>query len=83
MLARSKLNSMERTISKAWIDKEFSHEEFTIINEEGNYHKLKESIRMMKSQSSNTKKNLMEENKRIGIDKIIMHNKIINNNSKS
>ena len=58
MLARSKLNSTERAISKAWIDKEFSHEEFTIINEEGNYHKLKESIRMMKSQSSNTTKKI-------------------------
>ena len=49
MLVKSKLNSIERIISKALIDKEISHEEFTtIINEERNYRELKESIRMMK-----------------------------------
>ena len=42
-------------ISKALVDNEFSHQEFTtIINEEANYHKLKESIKMMKSQRSYT-----------------------------
>ena len=36
-------------ISKAPRDNEFFHEDFTtIINEERNYHELKESIRMMK-----------------------------------
>ena len=36
----------------------------TIINEEKNYRKLKEIIRMMKSQSSDTKNiNLIEEAK--------------------
>ena len=49
MLVKSKLNSIERIISKALIDKEISHEEFTtIINEERNYRELKESIIMMK-----------------------------------
>ena len=39
---------------------------------------------MMKSQRSDTEKNnLIEEGKRIDIDKIIKHNEIINNNSKS
>ena len=37
MLTRSKLNSIERKISKALIDNEISHEDFeTIINEEKN-----------------------------------------------
>ena len=43
MLPRSKLNSIETIISKALIDNEIRLEEFTvIINEEGNYRKLKE-----------------------------------------
>ena len=51
MLSRSKLNSIETIISKALIDTEISHEDFiTVINEGGNYHELKESIRIMKSQ---------------------------------
>ena len=57
MMARSKLNSIERTISKTLIDDEVSHEYFTaIINEERNYHELIESIRMMKSQRSDIEK---------------------------
>ena len=51
MLARSKLNSIESKISKALINNQISHKGFIIIiNEEGNYRKLKESIRMMKGQ---------------------------------
>ena len=50
MLARSKLNSIKSTISKALIDNKISHEDFaTNINEERSYHELKERIRMMKS----------------------------------
>ena len=57
MLARSKLNSIESKISKALMDNEISHEDFeTIINEEKKYRELKESIRMMNSQRSDTKK---------------------------
>ena len=49
MLARSKLNSIEDTISEALINNQISHEDFiTIINEEKNYRELKESIRMIK-----------------------------------
>ena len=49
MLARSKLNSIESKISEALINNQISHEDFiTIINEEGNYRELKESIRMTK-----------------------------------
>ena len=50
MLARSKLNSIESKISEALVNNEISHEDFmTIINEEKNYRKLIESLRMMKS----------------------------------
>ena len=59
VLARSKLNSIEDKISEALINNQISHEDFIrIINEEGNYRELKESIRMMKCQ----------EDKRIDID---------------
>ena len=51
MLARSKLNSIESKISEALMNNQISHEDFmTIINEEGSYRELKESIRMMKGQ---------------------------------
>ena len=51
MLARSKLNSIERKISEGLINNQISHEDFiTIINEERNYRELKESIRMIKGQ---------------------------------
>ena len=56
----------------------------TNISEERNYQELKESIRMMISQRSDTeKKYLIEEGKKIGIDEIIKRNKIINNSLKS
>ena len=63
----------------------FSHEDLmTIITEEGNYRELKESIRIMKSQRSDTEKtNLIEGLKRIGVDEVIKHNEIINNSLKS
>ena len=58
LLARSKLNSIESKISEALINNEISHEDFiTIINEEKNYRELKESIRKMNSQRSDTEKN--------------------------
>ena len=55
----------------------------TIINEEKKYRELKQSIRMMNSQRSDTEKNnLIEEGKKIGINEIIKHNEIINNSLK-
>ena len=71
MLARSKLNSIESKISEALINNEISHEDFTtIINEEN--RELKESIRIRRTQRSDTEKNnLIEGDKRKGIDKII------------
>ena len=57
MLARSKLNSIECEISEALINNEICHEDFmTIINEDTKYRELKESIRMMNSQRSDTEK---------------------------
>ena len=63
MLARSKLKSIESKISEPLINSEISHEDFmTIINEERNYRELKRSIRMIKSQRSDTEKiNLIEK----------------------
>ena len=50
MLAKSKLNGVEILISRALIDLEISHKEYkSIINEEENYRRLKENIRIMKS----------------------------------
>ena len=52
----------------------------TIINEEKKYRELKESIRMMNSQRSDTEKNnLIEEGKKISINKVIKRNEVINN----
>ena len=84
LLARSKLNSKESTISKALMDNAISHEDFeTIINEEKKYRELKESIRMMNSHRSDAEKvDLIEEGKKIGINEAILHNGIINNNLK-
>ena len=57
MLARSQLNSIESKISEALINNEISYEDFmTISNEERNYRELKESIRVMNSQRSDTEK---------------------------
>ena len=57
MLDRSKLNSIESKLSEVLINNESSHEDFiTIINEDKKYRKLKESIRMMNSQTSDVEK---------------------------
>ena len=84
MLARSKLNSIESKASEALINSEISHEGFmVIINEEKKYRKLKERIRMMNSQRNDSEKiNLIEEGKKIGINEVIKHNEVINNNLK-
>ena len=75
MFARSKLNSAESKICEALVKNEISHEDFmTIINEERSYQELKESIRMINSQKSDTEKiNLIGEGKKIGIDEAIKH----------
>ena len=84
MLARSKLNGTENKISKALVDNEIKHEDFiTIIDEEKKYRELKESIRMMNSQRSDAERiNLIEEGKKIGINKVTKQNEFINNSLK-
>ena len=84
MLVSAKLNSIESKMSKALINNETSQEGFmTIINEENKYWKLEESIGMMNSQRSDVKKiNLIEEDKKIGINEVIKRNEIINNSLK-
>ena len=68
LLAKSKLNSIRKLISQALIDLEISHAEYkSIINEEENYKRLKENIRMMKSDDekdelSENSKNIKENN---------------------
>ena len=81
MLARSKLSKTP----EALINDEISDEDFTTtINEDKSYRELKESIRMMKSQRSNTEKNnLIQEDRNIGTDEIISRNEIINNSLKT
>ena len=55
----------------------------TINNEEEKYRELKESIRMMNSQTSDTEKiNLIEEGKKTSINEVIKHNEIINSSLK-
>ena len=69
MLARSKLNSIKSKISEAFINNE---DFMTIINDETKYPEPKESSRMTNSQRSDTEKNnLIEEDKRIGINEVI------------
>ena len=61
MIARNKLNSIATKTSEALENNEIIHEDFmTIINEERSYRELKESIRMMKSQKSDTEKKIKE-----------------------
>ena len=73
MLPRSKLNSIESKISEVSTNNEISHEDcMTIINEEKKYRELKESIRMMNSQRNDVGKvSLIEEGKKIGINKVV------------
>ena len=79
MLARSKLKSIESKTSEALAKSEISHEDFiTIINEEKKYRKLKNSVRMMSSQRSDTEKiNLIEEGKRMGLMKLLRAMKLL------
>ena len=53
LLARSKFNSIEK-IFKALTDSDLSHDKFTlVVDEEQNYFKQKESIRVKGNQHSN------------------------------
>ena len=55
-----------------------------IIDEEKKYWELKKRIRMMNSKISDTEKiNLIEEDEKMGIVKVIKRNEIINTSLKS
>ena len=84
MLARSKLNSIESRISKAFKNNETSHEDFmTIHNEEQKYRELKESITIINTQRSDVEKiSLIGEGKKTGNNEVIKRNEIINNSLK-
>lgn len=71
LLANKKLKSIENIISKALIDNEINHDDFTIImNGEKKYRKLKESTRMMKSQRGIIEKHeLIDDGKKWGLMK--------------
>ena len=66
MLTKSKLNSIENLISPALIDLKISYEEFkTIVNEKEKYEKMKENIRMIKSNDElNKEKDEKKNNKK-------------------
>ena len=83
-MARSKLNSIESKVSEALINSEITREDFMIIvNEEKKYRELKERIRMMNNQRSDSEKiNLIKEGKKIGINEVIKRNEVFNNNLK-
>ena len=49
MIARSKLNSIQRKTSEALLDNEISHEDFMTIIDEEKISRVRESIRMMNS----------------------------------
>ena len=83
MLARRKLNSKQSKIFEALKIVNLVMKTLTIVNET-KYHEVKESIRMMNSQRSDSEKiNLIEEGKKIGIDEVIKHNESINKSLKS
>ena len=73
ILARSKLNSIESKISEALINNERSHEDFmTIINKEEKCRELKESMKMMNTQRSDSEKiNLIQEGKKQALLKLL------------
>ena len=52
MLAKSKLNSIEKFILQALIDMDISHEEFiTVLKEKDKYEKIKENLRRENEES--------------------------------
>ena len=82
-MTRGKLVIAEKR-SKALNDSDISHEEFTlVINEEPNYHRLKEGIRIKDSQLDDIKKErLIELGKRIWIYEKLKENETQNSKLK-
>ena len=58
LLAKSKLNSTETSVSQALIDMEISHEEFmTILRKKNNCKTMKEDVRSVSEKQENTRSN--------------------------
>ena len=63
MLAKSKLNSIESLESRALIDLEISHEEFTtILKEKDKYEKMKKNVRNISKKLEKEKTENMQLN---------------------
>ena len=78
MLARRKLNSKQSKIFEALKIVNLVMKTLIIVNET-KYHEVKESIRMMNSQRSDSEKiNLIEEGKKIGIDETQLNTMLLN-----
>ena len=61
MLARNNLNRIEILISQALIDSEIGYKENIIIINEEEYRRLKEDIRMIKSEKIDADKDELNE----------------------
>ena len=71
MLAKSKLNSIERLVSRALIDMDINYEEFiTILKEKDKYEKMKENVRNI---SEKLEKEKIENIRLNNLLKIIEH----------
>ena len=75
-MALSKLNTIEKIMSKALMDSDMSHEEFTlVINEKQNFLRLKESIKRKGSQLGDIKRDrLIQHGKNNGISELLKQN---------
>ena len=64
MLGKSKLSSIETLVSRALIDMEISHEEFSaIISEKKKYQRMKENLRNANEKQENMRLNSVNSNK--------------------
>ena len=64
MLGKSKLSSIETLVSRALIDMEISHEEFSaIISEKKKYQKMKENLRNANEKQENMRLNSVNSKK--------------------
>ena len=77
LFARSKLISIVKIIFKWLSDAEISHGEFTLgSNEEENYYKLEDSIRIKNNQRGDIEiDRLIEHSRCITVDEIVRQNK--------
>ena len=73
LLVRSKLNSIEKILSKALIDHDITYDEFLpVIDEEQNYLRLIESTATKDSQLGGIERDrLIEHSKKIGTDEVL------------